>query len=119
MQQQRFIIFLVLAVAILFGWNYFFPTKAPQPANTNNANTAQSQSSPAQQPTQTPVQQAPQTTTPAQGQQQNPAAAPAAQNVERREFTVETPLYKVKLDNQGAVATSWIITKDKTNGREL
>jgi YidC/Oxa1 family membrane protein insertase len=129
MQQQRFIIFLVLAVAILFGWNYFFPTKAPQPANTNNSNIAQSQSSPAQQasqspaqqPSQSPVQQAAQGTkgtTPGQAQQQNPAA-PAVQNVEHREFTVETPLYKVKFDNRGAVATSWIITKDKTNGRDL
>src|SRR6266404_5496441 len=109
MQQQRFLIFLVLAIAILFGWNYFFPIRAPQPANTNNSNTAQSQplTSPSPQQAATPS-----------GQQQ-PVAAPAAETVEHREITVETPLYKVKLDNHGAVATSWIITKDKSNGRIL
>src|SRR5258707_5752030 len=109
MQQQRFLIFLVLAIAILFGWNYFFPIRAPQPANTNNSNTAQSQplASPSPQQAATPS-----------GQQQ-PVAAPASETVEHREITVETPLYKVKLDNHGAVATSWIITKDKSNGRIL
>jgi YidC/Oxa1 family membrane protein insertase len=109
MQQQRFLIFLVLAIAILFGWNYFFPIRGPQPANTNNANTAQSQ--PLASPS--PLQAA----TPS-GQQQ-PVPAPASETVEHREITVETPLYKVKLDNHGAVATSWIITKDKSNGRIL
>src|SRR5467141_3409895 len=109
MQQQRFLIFLVLAIAILFGWNYFFPIKGPQPPSSNNSNTAQSQSqaSPSPQQAATPAVQQP------------PVAAPAAETVEHREITVETPLFKVKLDNHGAVATSWIITKDKSNGRIL
>jgi YidC/Oxa1 family membrane protein insertase len=126
MQQQRFLLFLVISVAILFGWNYFFPlNKNPQP-NANNANTAQQVSSPTGSPagvSPTVSPAGPATAQPPIGQNQPGAqagpAATAAENVEHRQVTIESPLYKVTLDNQGAVVTSWVIKENKSNNKEL
>lgn len=128
MQQQRFLLFLVISVAILFGWNYFFPlNKNPQP-NANNSNTAQLQqaSSPAGSPAGVSPTVSPAGFATAQspigqnqpGAQASPAAT-AAENVEHRQITIDSPLYKVTLDNQGAVVTSWVIKENKSNNKEL
>jgi YidC/Oxa1 family membrane protein insertase len=104
--QSRFFIAAALSLAVLFAWSYFFAPKTKQPdnanvANTNVANTAE-----------TPVQQA---------QQQNPAQNPPPQtvvatpdNIPNKVLTIKTPLYQVKLDSKGAVATSWILLRDKS-----
>jgi YidC/Oxa1 family membrane protein insertase len=112
MRQERFIIALILSAAILFGWTYFFPGKPPEQVNSNTAGTTQP--TPASTATSQPTPQA--ATTPA------PAAAvptPARENNPHRLVRVETPLYKVTLDSQGAVATSWIIQKDRNSGKNL
>ncbi|HEX8136419.1 MAG TPA: membrane protein insertase YidC [Pyrinomonadaceae bacterium] len=111
MQQRRFVLALLLSAVILFGWGYlqrrFFP--AP-PAQQNNANT----SSP-QQPAATPSTPGADST---QNQQpQQAAAQPAATQdaTPQRSISVKTPLYEVKLDNRGAVATSWILKSLPSN----
>jgi YidC/Oxa1 family membrane protein insertase len=107
--QSRFFIAAALSLAVLFAWSYFFAPKAKQPdnanvaqnaSNTNVANTAE-----------TPVQQA----------QQNPAQNPPPQtvvstpdNIPNKVLTIKTPLYQVKLDSKGALATSWILLRDKS-----
>ena len=90
-------------MVVLFGWSYFYtPTKPPTDSNANSApmadaNTAQPQpaaSVPVQQPQQ-PVASVPDTTP-------------------NRTITIKSPLYEVTLDAKGAVATSWIILRNKT-----
>ena len=93
---------------VLLGWSYFYtPRKAPTDdvnANTNTAvNTNPAVATPAQQPTaQVPQPQ----------QQQQVASTP--DTTPNRTITIRSPLYEVKLDSRGALATSWIILRDKS-----
>lgn len=89
-------------MAVLFTWQMFFaPKPVPADPNTNtNANVAAA---------------APTTAAPAQ------PAAPAAQPVvtnpdttPARTITIKSPLYEVKLDSKGALASSWIINKNQS-----
>jgi YidC/Oxa1 family membrane protein insertase len=113
--QQRFILALVASAAILIVWNWVFPPpKPPQNANANaNANVQQSAS-----PTASPTAQALATATPAPAQP-GTSAAPAVDTVAQRKLTILTPLYKATLDTRGAVATSWILIKNKNTDREI
>lgn len=100
MQNKRLLLATVLCLAILLGWQYFFAPKEPPPNNSNNSPTQQAS------PSQSANQAATPTPTPA------PANSPAAQdNTPQRTLTIQTPLYDVKLDSKGAVATSWILKK--------
>jgi YidC/Oxa1 family membrane protein insertase len=111
MEKQRFVIAILLSAVILFGWNLLFPIKTPQQSNTNSS-TAQLSGSPAASPQPTAAntdQQASQTE----------SAPPAPDNISPRTITVTTPLYDVKLESRGAVATSWILKKNKNNDRPL
>jgi YidC/Oxa1 family membrane protein insertase len=96
--QSRFLIAAVLSMVFLFTWSYFF---APQKPVTDNANTAQVVNT-----TNTPtpeIQQVNQTTQPAE-------ATP--DNIPNRQITIKSPLYEVKIDSKGALATSWVLLKD-------
>ena len=94
---------------VLLGWSYFYtPRKAPADdanANTNTSVNANSTAAPAQQP----AAQVPQ---PQQQQQQQAASTP--DTIPNRTITIRSPLYEVKLDSRGALATSWIILRDKS-----
>jgi YidC/Oxa1 family membrane protein insertase len=94
---------------VLLGWSYFYtPRKAPADdanANTNTAVNTNSATVPAQQPTAQVAQ-------PQQQQQQQVASTPDA--IPNRTITIRSPLYEVKLDSRGALATSWIILRDKS-----
>jgi YidC/Oxa1 family membrane protein insertase len=103
--QIRFLIAAVASMIVLFGWSYFYsPTEPPASnaniaaeANTNTANTG------------SPVQN------PAVAQQQPLQPAPAMPDANpNRTVTIKSPLYEVTLDSRGAVATSWIILKNKS-----
>lgn len=106
--QSRFLIAAVLSMVILFGWSYVFAPKTP-PANSNSdtaSNTAansNSAPSPSVQPTATP-------------QPDNAAVTP--DTTPNRTITIKSPLYEVTLDSKGAVATSWIILKNKSSKGE-
>jgi len=99
--QSRFLMAALLCMAVLFGWQYFF---APKP--TDNANTAQVANTEPAAPT-PQVQTAP--------QPQPVAVTP--DDVPNRQITVKSPLYQVKLDSQGALATSWILVKNVRDKR--
>lgn len=96
-------------MVVLFGWSYFYaPTKPANNSNTEiaaaNANTASSTATPAATPPPT-----------------QPAAQPvsaAPDPVPNRTVTIKSPLYEVTLDSKGAVATSWIILKNKSSKSE-
>ena len=100
--QFRFVTAAVLSVLVLFGWSYFYsPTRTPTNSNTNSASeqaaTTATPVAPPQQPTAEPVASQPDTT-------------PA------RTITVRSPLYEVKIDSKGAVATSWVILRNRSTG---
>jgi len=86
-------------MGVLFLWSYLF---APQKPQTDNANTAQvinTTNTPA--PEVQPIQ-LPQT------------AQSTPDNTPNRQITIKSPLYEVTLDSKGALATSWILLKDKS-----
>lgn len=96
-------------MVVLFGWQYFYsPAKPTSNSNTEtaaaNTNTAPANAQP--QPTAAPQTQ----TAPA------PTAAPAAEDTTpNRSITIKSPLYEVTLDSKGAVATSWIVLRNKSS----
>lgn len=105
--QSRFLIAAVLSMAVLFGWSYFFtPTKPP----ADNANTATNANTSLTSQT-TPVPAAPQQSAPE-------TAAFTADTTPNRQITIKSPLYEVKLDSKGALATSWILLKNKSEKAE-
>ncbi len=107
--QSRFLIAAVLSMAILFGWSYFFaPAKPSGDANANvaaNANSAQPAT--------------PQPAATAQPQPETATAATTPDTTPNRTITIKSPLYEVKLDSKGALATSWIIVKNKSPKAEF
>lgn len=97
---------------VLFGWQYFFSSKKPADnananvaanANTAAGTTAPSNASPAGTLSQTP---------PPQVQPEALAATP--DTTPNRSITIRSPLYEVTLDTRGALATSWVILKNKS-----
>jgi len=114
-QQQRFVLALVASAAVLILWSYLSPpVRPPQPNANANANAQQSpQGSP--QPTSQPTAQTVASATPATAQTA-PSPAPAVDNTPQRKVRVVTPLYEATFDTRGAVATSWILRKNKNTG---
>jgi YidC/Oxa1 family membrane protein insertase len=112
MDKQRFVLAIVLSAAILFGWSLIYKPQQKINANTNaNANTATAQQSGS--PTNSP-----QATVTNQGQSDGQVEKPIC-TLGQETVPVTTPLYHVELDKCGAVATSWVIDKNKENNREL
>lgn len=120
-QQQRFVLALVASAAVLILWSYLFPpVKPPQPNANANANAnAQAPAQGSPQPTSQPTAQSVATATPAPAQAAVPSPSPAVDNTPQRKLRVVTPLYEVTLDTRGAVATSWVLKKNKNTGRDL
>lgn len=87
-------------MAVLLGWSYFLAPKAP--TDNANANVAANTAT-----TSTPVPAATASTP-----EITEAAAMPATNAPQREITIDSPLYQVKLDSKGGLATSWIIKKN-------
>ena len=100
--QFRLFAAVILSMLILGVWSYLNPP-APPPEPTQTETAANQQATP--QPTEAPAA---------------PAATPAPQVDEapNRQIVVKSPLYQVTLDSRGAVASSWILLKNKINGRE-
>lgn len=115
MDKPRFVLALFIAAAILFGWNLIFPVKSPPQQGNANANTSAAGQTAS--PTASPAEStaASQDKPPVQG----PGGELPSENTDPRKIKVTTPLYDVVLDNRGAVATSWIIKKNKDNERPL
>lgn len=106
--QSRFMIAIVLSMAVLLIWTYFFKPQAP----ATNSNTAQN-SNVAIANTNTALAQ-PTTTV----QNTAPTVAAVPDSVPNKVVTLESPLYKVKLDSRGALATSWILVKNVSSHGE-
>ncbi len=102
--QTRFLMAAVLSMAVLIGWQYFLAPKKPvEDANTNAANTA-APAAPAQ--SATPTVAAPAAP--------SPETAAQPDTTPQRTVTIRSDLYEVTLDSRGAVATSWIIRRNRS-----
>src|SRR5688572_31305695 len=102
--QFRFLTAAVLSMIVLFGWSYFY---APTPP-ANNANIAATNTAPAQPVTSATTAPQPDAQTIGGQFTSQPDTTP------NRSITIKSPLYEVTLDSKGAVATSWIILKNKS-----
>ncbi len=101
--QFRFLIAAVLSMVVLFGWSYFYAPTRP----TSNSNTATEANT--QQPAQTQPSAAPQAPAP------SPATfASTPDTTPNRTITIKSPLYEVTFDSKGAVATSWVLLRNRT-----
>ena len=104
--QSRFLLAALLSMAVLFGWTYFFAPKKQQTDNINPTQTvANTSSAPTPEIKQNQVNL----------QQTVASLTEAAPN---KSITIKTPLYEVKLDSKGALATSWILRKNKSSKGE-
>jgi YidC/Oxa1 family membrane protein insertase len=112
MDQKRLLLAFALSAAILFGWTYFIDRTTPKP-NSPNPQTETSNNSTTASPT--PEASAPV----APPTPSDTAASSIPDNIPQRIVTVVTPLYEVKLDSKGAIATSWIVTQNRDTGRPL
>jgi YidC/Oxa1 family membrane protein insertase len=118
---QRFILAIIISLAILIGWNLLFPVKNLPTANVNananananaSANTnvnANANAAPQPAAMGAPPSQTPQAAT-ALGQPDTEIAS--APDTPQRKVNITTPLYSVTLDTRGAMATSWILKKN-------
>lgn len=92
----------VASMAVLFIWSYFNPPPKPPAKSDDTAIAEKSPEAPA------PREAAPATVTaaetPVPGEDANPS----------RTITIKSPLYEVKLDARGAVATSWVLLKNSS-----
>src|SRR5256714_9920579 len=113
MEQKRLLLAFVLSAAVLFGWTYFMGRLRPQqPDNTNSAQQTASASPSPSASASASVNHAT-TPTPQPAIATSATVATTPDTTPHRTVTITTPLYEVKLDSKGAVATSWIITKNK------
>jgi YidC/Oxa1 family membrane protein insertase len=100
--QFRFLIAAVLSMVVLFGWSYFYSPSKPAVNSNSEANVAQQGATPA--PAATPQPKVQPVT----------AATAAPDTTPGRTITIKSSLYEVTLDSKGAVATSWIVLKNKS-----
>jgi YidC/Oxa1 family membrane protein insertase len=106
--QYRFLIAAALSMVVLFGWSYFF---APKPKPVDNTNAVQANTN-----TTAPVQQA--SPAPQIQQPQPETVATAPDTTPNRTITIKAPLYEVTFDSKGALATSWVLLRNKSPKEE-
>ncbi len=98
--QSRFLLAAMLAMAVFFVWSYFF---VPKKSVQDNANTAQVVDN----KTLTPTPEI------AQNSNNQPSTIVSTpDDAANKTTTIKTPLYQVKLDSKGALATSWVLIKN-------
>src|SRR5580704_12671812 len=103
--QIRAVVFVIVALIILFAWGHFYkpPIQPPPPAQTSSAQGA--------------VSQTPANTSASAAKTAQTADAGAASALAKVEATneklvaIETPVYVVEFSNRGGVARSWKLKK--------
>ncbi|MFL6207744.1 MAG: membrane protein insertase YidC [Pyrinomonadaceae bacterium] len=112
MEQKRLLIAFVLSAAILFGWTFYMDRNRPRPDNSN-ATQASATTTP------TPALSASASPTASATPQSTITSLSTQDTTPHRVVTIKSLLYEVQLDSRGAVATSWIIDKNKDTNRPL
>jgi YidC/Oxa1 family membrane protein insertase len=113
MQPKRLALAILFSTAILIGWQLLFPSK-PTPRIDQGKPVPAAQASNS---TATPTAPGHEQSKPG-GAVANAATA-TTQGPAQRTVTIRTPLYQAKFDSHGAVAISWILNKNKENGKDL
>ncbi|MGH9914731.1 MAG: membrane protein insertase YidC, partial [Pyrinomonadaceae bacterium] len=105
MEPKRFVIFVIISIAIFYAWSRYLTPPADKRANQIKTTTP---------PEQNGAQNAP-------GQSSNKTVEKIqiSGTAPKRVVQIETPLYKIEFDSQGALATSWILKKNKISDRVL
>jgi YidC/Oxa1 family membrane protein insertase len=111
--QARGVVFVVVAMLILFAWQHFYRPPVVPPAQ-KPAKSAQT----------TPQPTLPQsaTATPKTAAPGSPTSVPVSRAKEEKTVVVESSLYRVELSNRGGVVKSWKLKKyfdDQQPPREL
>jgi YidC/Oxa1 family membrane protein insertase len=96
--QQRFLIAAALSMGVLLLWTYLFPSPKKVDVANTNANVAVANTNV------TPEAEKPQQTV-----QPIIATTDATPN---KVLTIKSPLYQIKFDTKGALATSWVLVKN-------
>ncbi len=109
MDRIRILIAMLLSTLVLVGYPFLINRLYPPPPQQLDESQPEGQTQPAPD-TPAPVVKKPAT--------QPPAATPTVTQETEREITVETPYWRIKLSNRGAVATSWILKKERANSVE-
>jgi YidC/Oxa1 family membrane protein insertase len=102
--QIRAVVFVIVALIILFAWGHFYkpPVQPPQPAQTSAQEA----------PPQTPANTSASAAKPAQAVDAVAAASPVkVEAADEKLMVVESPLYVVQLSNRGGVVRSWKLKK--------
>jgi len=103
--QARGIIFIVVALIILFVWQHYFKPPVPPPQSTK---TPAGQVAPAQNSAPAPESSV---ATPSSASVAAAAPPEAVQASAEKSVVVESSLYRVALSNRGAVVHSWTLQK--------
>ncbi len=99
--QERTILFVILALLIFFTWSHFFMPAVPPPGpGQTSAPVAPAQSS-----------TTPQTNLAPGNSGAAPSKIPVIQASQEKIIVVESPLYRVELSSRGAVVRSWKLKK--------
>ncbi|MGH9747077.1 MAG: membrane protein insertase YidC [Candidatus Acidiferrales bacterium] len=111
--QVRAVVFILLALLVLFAWGHFYkpPVPPPQPAANGAAQVAPAAGA-GQAATSGSQSSASVTTASAPAK---PSAIPAIQAAQEKIVVVESALYRVELSNHGGVARSWKLKKYMTD----
>jgi YidC/Oxa1 family membrane protein insertase len=112
--QVRAVVFVVVALVILFAWQHYFMPPAP-PQQSKPAQPAQTVPAPSAPPSAAPVPSTP-------AGKHAPAPIPVMQESNEKTIVVENRFYRVELSNRGAVVKSWKLKKyfdDEKPPREL
>lgn len=111
MDQKRLILALILSTVILFGWQYLLRRYYPEQPRSDDVPQQTQSNMPAASPQNDVASGA--------EQRQSEIIASSPETVPQQTLVVTTPLYDVRFDNRGAVATSWVIKKNKDTERPL
>jgi YidC/Oxa1 family membrane protein insertase len=108
--QIRAVVFILLALLVLFTWGHFFkpPVPAPQQMRTGTSQVAPAVGAGAQ------ASVAGVGAAPAIAASKTPSAG-AVQGTEEKTIVVESPLYRVEFSNRGGVVRSWKLKKYLTD----
>jgi YidC/Oxa1 family membrane protein insertase len=107
--QIRAVVFILLALLVLFTWGHFFkpPVPAPQQTPAGTAQVAPAGGAASQASIAGAGEPATATS--------KPLSAGAVQATEEKTIVVESPLYRVEFSNRGAVVRSWKLKKYLTD----
>ena len=107
--QIRAIVFILLALLVLFTWGHFFKPPVPAPQQTPVGTPQVAPAGGAESQASIAGVGAPATAT------NKPPSVGAVQATEEKTIVVESPLYRVEFSNRGAVVRSWKLKKYLTD----